>query len=335
MAEAGHDVRGRPAEDGFDVLVVGDVVADVIVADVAGDVAFGQAETLVERGVLTVGGSSTITACGAARLGLRVALVGAVGDDGAGRFMLDALRERGVDVSGVVVLAGRATGITVHLVRPGPERDRAMLTALGCAGEVTGADVPGELLRRARHLHVGSYYLLPALAAELPALFAQARRAGLSTSLDPQGDWSGGWRGGIAEVLRETDLCFVNHAEARAIAAALGGAGAGGDGDQALLAAFHALGASAVLKLGAGGGTALEGGAAVRVAAPPATPVDTIGAGDSFDAGFLYGHLAGWPVARSLALAVACGSLSTAAAGGVAAQPSLAAALAPAGDGDA
>ena len=72
----------------------------------------------------------------------------------------------------------------------------------------------------------------------------------------------------------------------------------------------------------------------VRAAAPQMTPVDTIGAGDSFDAGFLYGHLAGWPVARSLALAVACGSLSTAAAGGVAAQPSLAAALASAG-GDA
>ena len=178
--DLGHraDERQRP-DDGhraFDLLVAGDAVPDVIVGDVAGEIAFGQAETLVERGALTVGGSSAIMACGAARLGLRVAFVGVVGDDAAGRFMLDELTARGVDVSGCVVLPGRATGLTVHLVRPGAERDRAMLTSLGCVGELTAAMVRGAHPEHARHLHVGSFYLLPRLAPDLAALFARGSR---------------------------------------------------------------------------------------------------------------------------------------------------------------
>ena len=82
------------------------------------------------------------------------------------------------------------------------------------------------------------------------------------------------------------------------------------------------------MKCGAQGAVTLDGKAVVRAAAPAAAPVDTIGAGDSFDAGFVYGHLQGWPVGRSLALATACGSLSTRAAGGVEAQPRLGEALA-------
>ncbi len=329
---------GRPP----DLLVAGDAVPDVIVGDVAGEIAFGQTETLVERGTLTVGGSSAIMACGAARLGLRVAFVGVVGDDAAGRFMLEELTARGVDVSGCVVASGQATGLTVHLVRPGAERDRAMLTSLGCVGDLTAAMVRSALAAGARHVHLGSFYLLPALAPDLAALFAEARRAGCTTSLDTQGDWEGRWQGGLADVLRATDLYFPNRDEARAVAASLGaraetanlGAQPAADADdlERLLAALAALGPRPVVKCGAQGAVTLDGKAVVRAAAPAAAPVDTIGAGDSFDAGFVYGHLQGWPVGRSLALATACGSLSTRAAGGVEAQARLEEALAASAD---
>ena len=333
-----------------DLLVAGDAVPDIIVGDVAGEIAFGQAETLVERGVLTVGGSSGIMACGAARLGLRVAFVGVVGDDAAGRFMLDELTARGVDVSGCVVAPGRATGLTVHVVRPGAERDRAMLTAPGCVAELTAAMVRSAPARGVRHIHVGSFYLLPRLAPDLAALFGEARKAGCTTSLDTQGDWEGRWRGGLGDALRVTDLYFPNRDEALAVAASLGGrgpaAGSGrndaagddrndvvGDGDlERLLKTLAALGPLPVVKCGAQGAVTLERGTVVHAAAPAAPPaalpIDTIGAGDSFDAGFVYGHLQGWPVGRSLALATACGTLSTRAAGGVAAQPGLEEALA-------
>ena len=329
------DLAPRPPASArpIDLLVAGDAVPDVIVADVAGEIAFGQAETLVERGALTVGGSSAIMACGAARLGLRVAFVGVVGDDGAGRFMLDELTARGVDVSGCVVLSQRATGLTVHLVRPGAERDRAMLTSMGCVGELTAAMVRDAGAERARHLHVGSFYLLPRLAPELADLFAEARREGRTTSLDTQGDWEGRWQGGLRETLRETDLYFANRDEALAVAASLGEQPVVKESaDEAdlerVLERLAALGPRPVVKRGAQGALALEDAAVVCAAALRVAPIDTIGAGDSFDAGFVYGHLRGWSLDRSLAFAAACGSLSTRAAGGVDAQPTVDEALA-------
>jgi sugar/nucleoside kinase (ribokinase family) len=312
----------------IDLFVAGDAVPDVIVADVAGEIVFGQAETLVERGALTVGGSSAIMACGAARLGLRVAFVGVFGDDGAGRFMRDELIAHDVDVSGCVVLPRRATGLTVHLVRPGAERDRAMLTAMGCVGELTAAMVRNAHPERARHLHVGSFYLLPRLAPDLADLFAEARREGRTTSLDTQGDWEGRWQGGLRTALCETDLYFANRDEAQAVAASLGAEPVAGTDLERVLETLAALGPRPVVKCGAQGALARDGIAVARADALRAVPVDTIGAGDSFDAGFVYGHLQGWPFDRSLAFAAACGSLSTRAAGGVDAQPRVDEALA-------
>ncbi len=345
-AGAARRTREDPGGGPLDLLVIGDAVPDVIVGDVVNDIAFGQAETLVERGALTVGGSSAIMACGAARLGLRVAFVGAVGDDSAGRFMRDELSARGVDVSGCVVAPGRSTGLTVHLVRPGHERDRAMLTSPGCVGDLTAAEVPRALAGRARHLHVGSFFLLHELAPSLASLFAEARRSGHTTSLDTQGDWSGRWQGHLRETLRETDVYLPNLDEALAVSAALGApaaADAQATGAQAVGAGLESLGAvdlervlrtlaglgpRPVIKCGARGAAALDGDAVVRAAALRADPVDTIGAGDSFDAGFVCGYLQGWRVSRSLGFAAACGSLSTRAAGGVEAQPTVSETLA-------
>ncbi len=303
-------------EPDIDLLVIGDAVPDVVVAGLPGPPPFRQTEQLVQAGTLTVGGSSAIVACGGARLGLRVAFVGTVGDDAGGRFMLDELAARGVDTSGCTVVSGGVTGLTVHLVLGGAGRDRSMLTALGCVADLEPRMVPRSLVERARHLHVGSFFLLPKLAPGLPGLFAEARSAGRATSLDSQGDWSGRWRGGLHETLRATDVFLPNRDEAFAAAGTR-------DLDHAL-ARLARLGPLPVVKLGADGAIALDAGQEVRVAAPRARPVDTIGAGDSFDAGFLYGRLHGWPTLDCLELAVTCGSLSTAAAGGVAAQPTLA-----------
>ncbi len=318
----------------FDLLVAGDAVPDVIVGDVAGEIAFGQAETIVERGTLTVGGSSAIMACAAARLGLRVAFVGVFGDDPAGRFMLEELRARGVDASASVVLPDRSTGLTTHLVRPGAERDRAMLTSPGCVGELTASMVRHALLTSTRHLHVGSFFLLPRLATSLSAVFAEARGSGISTSLDPQGDWDGRWKGGLLEALGETDLYFPNRSEAFATALSLGGDHRGGDDLERILETLAALGPLPVVKCGSQGAVALVDHAVVHVSALSVGPMDTIGAGDSFDAGYVFGFLEGWPVDRCLALAAACGSLSTRSAGGVDAQPEIAEALAAASDTD-
>jgi sugar/nucleoside kinase (ribokinase family) len=287
----------------LDLLVVGDCNPDLLLA--GGDVApeFGQAEKLVEEARLLVGGSATILACAAARLGLSVALVAAVGNDLFGRFMLDALAERGVDVSACIV-GGGSTGVTVALVRGD---DRAILTAPGAMAELTAGDVPRRLLETARHVHVGSYYLLDGLRPGIAELVDAAHAAGATFSVDPQGDPSGEWDGGLPALAPSLDMLFVNEGEHRMLRS---------DGCPLV-----------VLKRGSRGAAAITGAETVEARAPEVAAVDATGAGDSFDAGFIAGRLRGMGVRESLALACACGALSTRALGGTAAQPTLEEAL--------
>jgi sugar/nucleoside kinase (ribokinase family) len=290
----------------LDLLVVGELNADIVVTDPDPVPRFGQAERLVRDVRLTLGSSSAITACGAARLGLRVAMVGVVGDDALGRFVLEALKARGVDTAGCRIAAGRLTGASVIL---GNDTDRAILTSLGTIADTRATDVPPALLRRARHVHVGSLFLQPGLASDLPALFRAARSGGATTSLDPNWDPSGSWDGGFAGALAETDVVLPNAGEALRLTGA----------EDAEAAARILAGDTriAVVKLGAAGALASDAGRPfAHAAARPVEAVDTTGAGDSFDAGFLAARLDGRPVDDALAFAVACGSLSTRAPGG-------------------
>jgi sugar/nucleoside kinase (ribokinase family) len=298
-----------------DILVLGELNADLILR---GDVVpeWNQTEKLIDDAALTLGSSSAIFACGAARLGLRVAFVGVVGEDLLGRFCRESLGARGVDTSGVVVDPALRTGMTVILQQPD---DRAMLTFPGAIPMLQAGMVDPDLLQAARHIHVGSYFWQTALQPGLPALFAQARGRGATTSLDTQWDPSGAWAG-LDGVLAATDILLPNEAEACALARSA-------DWRQALQSLASRVPCVAI-KRGASGAAALRGTEFAEASAPAVQVVDAVGAGDSFDAGFVYGALAGWPLDRSLALAVACGALSTRAAGGTAAQPTLEEALA-------
>ncbi|MEV0617688.1 carbohydrate kinase family protein [Nonomuraea sp. NPDC050404] len=299
----------------FDLLVVGDANPDVIVSGSPRHPEFGQREQLVPAAGLVLGGSGAITAYGAARLGLRTAFVGRVGDDPAGTFVLDALRGGGVDVSACVVDPDVPTAMTVVLV---DGEDRAILTAPGCLDLLTAADVPPGLIERAAHVHVSSYFLQPRLAAGLAGLFGLARAAGASTSLDTNDDPAGTWAG-LAEVLPLTDVLLPNESEALAIARALTGSPSD-DLDRAVRD-LAARGTLPVVKRGERGALAFADGEPVEVPARPATVVDAVGAGDSFNAGLLAALLRGLPLRQSMSVAVTCGTLSTRAAGGTAAQP--------------
>ncbi len=300
----------------FDLLVLGDCNPDLVLSGGSVEPAFGQAERLVSEARLTIGGSGAIAACGAARLGLRTAFAGVVGDDVFGRFMLDALAERGIDTRGCLVDANRPTGLSVILARGD---DRAILTALGTIGDLRGGVVDPRLLQATRHVHVSSYYLQTGLRPDLPDLFREVHEGGATTSVDPNWDPVEGWDGGLLELLGGTDLFFPNSAEARAIT--------GVDDIDVAAEALAERGSIVAVKFGQGGGLAMSGNEVVRSEAIPADVVDTTGAGDSFDAGFIAGRLADWPLERCLAFAVACGSLSTRAAGGTAAQPTMGEAL--------
>jgi sugar/nucleoside kinase (ribokinase family) len=289
----------------LDLVVVGDCNPDLVIYGADVTVEFGQAEKLVEGMSLMIGGSAAITAVAAARLGLRVALVAAVGDDPAGELMLSLLAREGVDTGAVLIRPGEPTGMTTVL---SAGTDRAILTALGAMTSLTAADVPALA---ARHLHVSSYFLVErSLGPGLAGLLADARRAGLTTSIDTNYDPAGRWGDGLLRAaLAQADVFVPNEAEALAISGA-------SDVGQAV-GVLGALCGDVVVKLGARGAFCGQGGQGGQVVSVPAVePVDTTGAGDCFNAGLIAGLLDGLDLPHATALGCAVGAASTAAVGG-------------------
>lgn len=300
----------------FDLLVIGDANPDVVLGPVPDPIEYGQREVFVPTGAIVLGGSGAITACGAARLGLRVAFAGRVGRDHAGAMVRDVLNSVGVTTF-LRIDDEVSTPLTTVLNRG---NDRAILTAAGTLARTSIDDVPPELLATSRHVHASSYFLMPQLASALPELFRAARRHGATTSLDTNDDPSGRWEpAGVDAVLAETDVLLPNAAEAVKLSrrATL----------REAAAALAAGGRTVAVKNGAEGALCHDGHEFLEFPTIEVSTVDAVGAGDSFNAGFLAGLLNGMPPRRRLALAVACGALSTRAAGGTAAQPTLAEAL--------
>jgi len=301
-------------EKTYDLLVAGEINPDLILT---GDVfpEFGQVEKLIDSAVLNIGSSSAIFACGAARLGMKVAFIGVCGDDVFGRFMLDEMQKRDVDISNVIVQQEGQTGLTVILTR---ESDRGILTHLGLIPALKASHIPDALLLQTRHLHVASYFLQTKLQPDLPFLFRKARELGLTTSLDTNYDPSEKWTG-IDELLAVTNVFLPNEKEAISLS-----------GETNIDIAVSELSPkleTLAIKLGAVGALGTQKGQIVQVPSIPVKVVDTIGAGDSFDAGFIYGYLHEWELKKSLQLACVCGALSTQEAGGTEGQPGLAEAM--------
>lgn len=320
----------------FDLLVAGEINPDLILT---GDVApeFGQVEKLVDTTALTIGSSSAIFACGAARLGLKVAFIGVCGDDVFGRFMLDEMSKRGVDVSHVIIRPDGQTGLSVILnqpfdygsryadtTRPSAQGDRAILTHPGLIPELQASAITDALLNQSSHLHAASYFLQTKLQPDLPNLFRRAHSLGLTTSLDTNYDPSEQWLG-FDELLSVTDVFLPNQTEALSITKTNDIESAARQLAQKAklvavkLGADGALGVRPPLPEGEGVGVR----EIVRSGSIPVNVVDTVGAGDSFDAGFIYGYLHNWEIEKSLRLACVCGALSTQQAGGTNGQPTL------------
>ncbi len=264
---------------------------------------------------LEIGGSASITAVAAARLGLRVALAAAIGDDPAGRFMLGQLAAEGVDTGPVAVRSGTPTGMTVALSAGG---DRAILTATGAVATLTARDVPSALLVRARHVHVSSYFLVAdSLGPGLAALLDAARAGGASTSLDTNWDPAQRWADQrLTDALAHVSLLLPNEAEALRLA--------GAPALEPAIATLTKAGPRLAVKLGERGALCTDGPRRYLTEPPPVKVTDTTGAGDCFNAGVIAGLLGGLDLPAAVALGCAVGAASTRAPGGTAGCPDLA-----------
>ena len=183
----------------YDLLVAGEINPDLILAVPDSKIEFGQVETLAENGILTIGSSSVIFACGAARLGLKVGFHGVVGEDAFGHFMLDEMQQRGIDTANVIVDRDQQTGFSVILNHGA---DRAILTYLGAINSLSPDHLTDEILSQARHLHIASFFLQSQLRPGVANIFRRAHSLGLMTSLDTNWDPTGEWAG-VEAVLAE------------------------------------------------------------------------------------------------------------------------------------
>ena len=301
------------------MLAVGDANPDLVLR---GDVVprFGQAEQLLDDAALLIGGSAAIAAHGFARLGRPVELLAAVGSDGLAGPMLAELRAAGVGLDQIIERPGQPTGLTVVLSR---SADRAILTHLGTIPTLTGQEVRAAVAaarpRGLRHVHIASLFLQPSLAGELPELLAEVRAQGITVSLDTNDDPARRWEG-VAELLPRVDVLLPNRSEALALAEAVTGAPVADV--PAAARALAAYGPLVVVKDGEAGALAVAGDATVITAeGVPCEPVDTTGAGDTFDAAFLDGWLDGVALRTCLARAVRAGAAAVQAVGGTAGQP--------------
>lgn len=294
------------------VLVAGEINVDLVFKGCRSVPEAGR-EVLADDFVMTPGSSSMICAMGLARLGSPVAFHGRLGADSWGDYCLGALRGAGIETTTLQSDATLRTGITASL---STSQDRALVTFPGAIGELREADITDAMLAAADHLHVSSYYLQRALRPRCRELFARARAAGLSTSLDPGFDPENLWGLDIAEVLREVDVFLPNEDELLAIT-----------GSRDVASALRMLGKDrtlTVVKRGRHGCAVMHEGRMLEVPAFAVDAVDSTGAGDSFDAGFLHAWLGQQPLQECLRWGSACGSLSTRAVGGTSGQPDVA-----------
>lgn len=294
-------------EAALDVVAVGELNPDLVLSGIGAPEPRLGVEHIAGGCQLVLGSSTAISAVLMRRLGLRVAMVARVGDDEHGRFCREALRADGVEAEAVVTDQAHVTGLTVSLAYP---RDRLLVTHPGAMLTLSAADVPRALLKRARHLHSASFFLQPSLRDGLAALFAEARQLGLTTSLDPGWDPAGSWLDvSLRATLAETDTLLVNRPELAALSDS--------DGLDTGAERLLDLGArEVVVKQGGEGAAYFSRDQRVAAEAWAVEVVDTTGAGDAFNAGYLSARLRKETIADRLRFANACGALTVGAVGG-------------------
>ncbi|MGH9404870.1 MAG: carbohydrate kinase family protein [Terriglobia bacterium] len=289
----------------FDVTVVGELNLDLILYGLPAEMA-PERELLASGLTLTLGSSSAILAHNLAVLGSRVGFISRIGDDALGQLSVDHLSASGVDVSRVRKAGGPiSTGLTVILPHSG---FRNILTYPGTMFEMNFEDLDIEFLADSRHFHLSSFFLHRALQPRMRELFATMKARGLTTSLDVNDDPEDRWDSGIWDVLPYVDIFFLNARELEKLT--------GKPDLESGVARLAAAAPHVVVKLGADGALLAHSGGTLRRAAAPGNVVDVVGAGDSFDAGFIHQFVRGASLDLCLDFANLAGAFSTTRPGG-------------------
>lgn len=293
------------------IVSLGDAVVDLVAGGLDTLPAWGQ-DREVDHISPHRGGAGLNVAVNLATLGNPTALVAGVGNDAWGTFLREGLTEKGVDGGGVRSLSA-PTAVTMVLTGA---QDRAFVSVYGATAAFRAEDIDAKVIAQAAHIHLSGYWQSRALATQLPSLCEAWKAQGITISLDVGYDATHQWQGGIRDLLPLVDIFFPNEEEACGITGE-------SDWHQALVQLAKVVPWVAI-KRGASGATLRWGILEVSQPAYPANVVDTTGAGDAFNSGFLHGWLQGWSPQKGLQYGCAMGALCVGREGGSTTPPTLA-----------
>jgi sugar/nucleoside kinase (ribokinase family) len=289
----------------IEVCVVGELNLDLILYGLPKDLILDR-EHLASGLAFTLGSSSAIFAHNLSVLGTRVGFISKIGDDPLGKMAAERLSTVGVDITRVKCATGKtSTGLTVVLPQT---QHRYILTYPGTMFEMQYSDIDMDYVRTARHLHLSSFYLHRALRPRILNLFRQAKDAGLTTSIDTNDDPENLWERDLLEVLKYVDIFFPNDREVKKIAR--------NDDLAQALNLLAGISKAVVVKRGSGSAICRSGQEQWSLTPPTVKIVDDVGAGDTFDAGFIHAYLRGAPLEDCLAFANIAAAYSVTRQGG-------------------
>lgn len=287
------------------VLVAGELNIDLIMDKLDQFPVTGK-EIIAGEMIYTLGSSSAIFAANLSTLGIAVNYCGCIGNDSFGDKIINDLSQKKVNTSNISRSTIAGTGITVAL---NFNQNRAMVTYPGAMNELKEENITDSMLKQAQHLHVSSVFLQPALKPGIITLFKRAKNLGLTTSFDPQWDPEEKWDCDWENLLPLVDVFMPNIEELKNIT-----------GEKNLVDAIKKIKDCVnilVIKNGIEGATLISENNLIEQAAfinPDFE--DAIGAGDSFNAGFIKQFINNKPLKDCLESGAVCGAINTTQKGG-------------------
>lgn len=292
-------------ENKTDVVVIGELNVDIILNDIESLPVIGK-EIMAGSLSVTLGSSSAIFASNLSSLGVKVAFIGKTGDDNFAEEVFSSLKNKNVDTSRIIKSASLNTGATIVL---NYGQNRANVTYPGAMNDLRLEDIDFEFLAQARHMHFANCFMQPGIRNDLTRLFSKAKELGLTTSLDTQWDPEEKWELPLKELLPYVDIFMPNRQEFLFLT----GSSTLEEGIGRINDTSHLI----VIKDGSEGAYAWNGNKLIHQKAfVNENVIDCVGAGDSFNAGFIKEFINNSPLEKCLVTGALAGAVNTTSAGG-------------------
>lgn len=289
----------------FDIIALGELNVDLLLNRICGFPEVGK-EIFAKEMVLTLGSSTAIFAANAASLGARVSFLGMVGHDDFGAFVKTSLEGRGVDTSNLIEVSTAATGLTAIL---NYDEDRANVTYPGAMSIMGVKDIRPEAIAAARHVHISSIFMQETLHRDILDIVRLVKAQGVTLSMDMQFDPEEKWDFDYRKILPSVDIFMPNEQELKALT--------GKDFLEEAIKEVRPYINILVVKMGSKGSLVITKDSEKKLSAMlNQNVVDAIGAGDSFNAGFITAFVQGKDLEYCQYLGNLAGAINTTAAGG-------------------